>query len=98
MLVHQGTLFVREAPRFGEDLQGDLHFADVVEQARYPERADVVRSEVQVLGERHRQHRDVHRVRGRVLVELLELEQGDYDRSEERRVGKDIIMTWTRSH
>ena len=79
VLVHQCPLFVRQFAGLREDVERDLDLADVVQQARNSERPHVRRREAEKLGQRHRQHGDVHRVRGRVLVELLELQERHHD-------------------
>ena len=79
MLVHEGSLFVRQLPRLREYLERNLDLADVVQQTRDPECPHVGRGKAEELGQRHRQHGNVHRVRGRVLIELLELQQRQHD-------------------
>jgi len=81
MAIHDLALLVVQLARLGEDLNRNPHLADVVQQAGDADRTHVLRPEPERLGQRHRQHRDIERVRRRVLVELLQLQQRQHHRA-----------------
>jgi hypothetical protein len=74
--LHHRALAVGELARLVQHLERDARLAEIVQQPRHAERTHVARAHPHRLGERHRQHGDVERVRRRVLVELAQREQG----------------------
>jgi hypothetical protein len=75
MTVDQRTLGFGQLARFRQDVDRDAHLPDVVEEPGDAVGADLGGRAAEVFGERHRQNRHVQRMRGRVLVEFLELQQ-----------------------
>ena len=73
--LHHGALLVRQLARLVEDLERNARLPEIVQQSGHAERAHVARAHPHRLGQRHREHRDVERVRRRVLVELAQREQ-----------------------
>ena len=70
MILHHQALLVSELARLVENVLGNAHFAEVVQQAGNAECPNILRRQLQRLGERHHQHRHVKRVRGGVFVKL----------------------------
>ena len=75
MAIHEAPFLLGEFARLGEHVDRDANLADVVQQPGDAHGAHLARPAAHGFGERHRQHRDVQRMRGRVLIELLELQQ-----------------------
>ena len=79
MAPHDRPLFVGQLARLRQDFLWDADFSQVVQQPGHSEPAYVFRTESDELGQCHGQHAYVERVRGSVLVELLELQERDDD-------------------
>jgi len=82
VIVHQQPLLRRELAGFREDLERNADLADVMQQTRDAEQADLRRAASNDFGEAHREHRHVQRVRGGILIEFLEA----YERQDDVRV------------
>jgi hypothetical protein len=73
MPLDLGPFHVGQLARLEQHLPRHPHLSQVVQQPSDADRPNLGGPQLQRLAEGHRQHRDVHRVGRRVLIELLEL-------------------------